>query len=141
MLFPETVPAVPVALSVSGKTVPTVPVSGSGSVPEPPCNMGSAVSQAQRALLEVSENLGPLQNAGEPHRTLLQTPAEALWEVNLLGEPLRGQCPWMVTLRFLTTALISSFARLFGKSFLFQPFSLIIPGISSLAGKESPFFS
>ena len=35
--FLETVPAVPVLLSVSGKTVPTVPVSGSGSVPEPPC--------------------------------------------------------------------------------------------------------
>ena len=31
------VPAVPVLLSVSGKTVPTVLVSGSGSVPEPPC--------------------------------------------------------------------------------------------------------
>ena len=31
------VPAVPVPLSVSGKTVPTVPVSGSGLVPEPPC--------------------------------------------------------------------------------------------------------
>ena len=30
------VPAVPVPRSVSGKTVPTVPVSGSGSVPEPP---------------------------------------------------------------------------------------------------------
>ena len=30
------VPAAPVLLSVSGKTVPTVPVSGSGSVPEPP---------------------------------------------------------------------------------------------------------
>ena len=29
--------AVPVPLSVSGKTVPTVPVSGSGSVPEPYC--------------------------------------------------------------------------------------------------------
>ena len=33
----KTVPAVPVPLSVSGKTVPTVPASGSGSVPEPPC--------------------------------------------------------------------------------------------------------
>ena len=33
----KTVPAVPVPLSVSGKTVPTVLVSGSGSVPEPPC--------------------------------------------------------------------------------------------------------
>ena len=33
----KTVPAVPVPLSVSGKTVPTVPVSGCGSVPEPPC--------------------------------------------------------------------------------------------------------
>ena len=33
----KTVPAVPVPLSVSGKTDPTVPVSGSGSVPEPPC--------------------------------------------------------------------------------------------------------
>ena len=32
----KTVPAVPVPLSVLGKTVPTVPVSGSGSVPEPP---------------------------------------------------------------------------------------------------------
>ena len=32
----KTVPAVPVPLSVSGKTVRTVPVSGSGSVPEPP---------------------------------------------------------------------------------------------------------
>ena len=29
----ETVPAVPVPLSVSGKMVPTVPVPGSGSVP------------------------------------------------------------------------------------------------------------
>ena len=33
----KTVPAVPVPLSVPGKTVPTVPVSGSSSVPEPPC--------------------------------------------------------------------------------------------------------
>ena len=33
----KTVPAVPVPLSVSGKMVPMVPVSGSGSVPEPPC--------------------------------------------------------------------------------------------------------
>ena len=32
----KTVPAVPVPLSVSGKAVPTVPVSGSGSVPQPP---------------------------------------------------------------------------------------------------------
>ena len=31
------VPAVPVPLSVSGQTLLTVPVSGSGSVPEPPC--------------------------------------------------------------------------------------------------------
>ena len=35
----KTVPAVPVPLSVSGKTVPTIPVSGSGSVPEPPCHL------------------------------------------------------------------------------------------------------
>ena len=33
----KTVPAVPVPHSVPGKTVPTVPVSGSGSVPGPPC--------------------------------------------------------------------------------------------------------
>ena len=33
----KTVPAVPVPMSVSGKTVLTVPVSGSSSVPEPPC--------------------------------------------------------------------------------------------------------
>ena len=32
----KTVPAVPVPRSVPGKTVPTVPVSGSGSVPRPP---------------------------------------------------------------------------------------------------------
>ena len=32
----KTVPVVPVPLLVSGKMVPTVPVSGSGSVPEPP---------------------------------------------------------------------------------------------------------
>ena len=31
------VPTVPVPLSFSGKTVPTVPIFGSGSVPEPPC--------------------------------------------------------------------------------------------------------
>ena len=34
--FLETVPAVPVPRSVPAKTVPTVPVSGSGSVPGPP---------------------------------------------------------------------------------------------------------
>ena len=33
----KTLPAVPVPLSVSGKTVSTVPVSGSSSVPETPC--------------------------------------------------------------------------------------------------------
>ena len=32
----KTVPAVPVPRSVPAKTVPTVPVSGSGSVPGPP---------------------------------------------------------------------------------------------------------
>ena len=32
----KTVPAVPVPLSVSGKKVLTVPVPGSGLVPEPP---------------------------------------------------------------------------------------------------------
>ena len=32
----QTVPAVPVPRSVPAKTVPTVPVSGSGSVPGPP---------------------------------------------------------------------------------------------------------
>ena len=32
----KTVPAVPLPRSVSAKTVPTVPVSGSGSVPGPP---------------------------------------------------------------------------------------------------------
>ena len=34
----KTVPA-PIPLSVSGKSVPTVPVSGYGSVPEPPCTL------------------------------------------------------------------------------------------------------
>ena len=33
----KTVPAVPVPRSVPGRTVPTVPVSGPGSVPGPPC--------------------------------------------------------------------------------------------------------
>ena len=37
----KTVPAVPVPLSISGKTVPTVLASGSGSVPEPPCNIST----------------------------------------------------------------------------------------------------
>ena len=37
----KTVPAVPVPCSVPGKMVPTVPVSGSGSVPGPPCQDGS----------------------------------------------------------------------------------------------------
>ena len=36
----KTVLAVSAPRSVSGKTVPTVPVSGSGSVPEPPCILG-----------------------------------------------------------------------------------------------------
>ena len=35
----KTVPAVPVPHSVPAKTVPTVPVSGSGSVPGPPCKL------------------------------------------------------------------------------------------------------
>ena len=34
--------AVPVPRSVPGKTVPTVPFSGSGSVPEPPCQFYSS---------------------------------------------------------------------------------------------------
>ena len=34
----KTVPAVPIPRSVPGKTVSTVPVSGSGSVPGPPCS-------------------------------------------------------------------------------------------------------
>ena len=38
--FLETVPAVPVLRSVPAKTVPTVPVSGSGSVPGPPYTSG-----------------------------------------------------------------------------------------------------
>ena len=36
----KTVPAVPVPRSVPGKLVPTVPVSGSGSVPGQPCKKG-----------------------------------------------------------------------------------------------------
>ena len=43
----KTVPAVPVLLSVSGRTVPTVPVSGSGSVPEPPCRFELRESEYQ----------------------------------------------------------------------------------------------
>ena len=35
----KTVLAVPVPISVPGTTVPTVPVSGSGSVPGPSCNV------------------------------------------------------------------------------------------------------
>ena len=35
--FRKKVPTVPVPTSVPEKTVPTVPVSGFGSVPEPPC--------------------------------------------------------------------------------------------------------
>ena len=44
----KTVRAVP---AVSGKTVPTVPVSGSGSVPEPPCLF------ARRAHVDLSGSL------------------------------------------------------------------------------------
>ena len=51
---PEAVPAVPVPLSVSGKTVPTVPVSSSGSVPEPP--------------FRVSDNLGIRNGGGKQGR-------------------------------------------------------------------------
>ena len=42
----KTVPAVPVPFSVSGKTVLTVLVSGSGSVPEPPCSIRRASCQS-----------------------------------------------------------------------------------------------
>ena len=49
----KTVPAVPVPRSVPAKKVPTVPVSGSGSVPGPPC-----VWRAQ----ETAENLRFSQN-------------------------------------------------------------------------------
>ena len=38
----KTVPAVPVRRLVPAKTVSTVPVSGSGSVPGPPCSSGCA---------------------------------------------------------------------------------------------------
>ena len=38
----KTVQAVPVPRSVPAKAVLTVPVSGSGSVPEPPCSATSA---------------------------------------------------------------------------------------------------
>ena len=57
----KTVPAVPVPLSVSGKTVPTVPVSGSGLVPELPCD-GKSLSIAKNHLKssqEFSERFGP----------------------------------------------------------------------------------
>ena len=48
--FLETVPAVPVPLSFGfGKTVPTVPVSGSSSVPELPCKESSANPSWQHA--------------------------------------------------------------------------------------------
>ena len=40
----KTVPAVPVPLSVSGKMVPTVPVFGSSSVPEPPCKFDATIT-------------------------------------------------------------------------------------------------
>ena len=45
----KTVPAVPVPLSVSGKTVLTVPVSGSSLVPEPHCILKIASKDAQGA--------------------------------------------------------------------------------------------
>ena len=62
----KTVPAVPVPLSVSGKTVPTVPVSGFGSVPEPPCllpppfggTLKSCDLQCENAVICDCESLG-----------------------------------------------------------------------------------
>ena len=48
----KTVPAVPVPLSVSGKTVLTVPVSGSGSAPEPPCHNSGNADGAQKSMKE-----------------------------------------------------------------------------------------
>ena len=44
----KTVPAVPVPCSVPGKTVPTVPVSGSGSVPGPPCKKPKATKKKEK---------------------------------------------------------------------------------------------
>ena len=41
----KTVPAVPVPVLVSGTTVPMAPVSGSSSVPEPPCHNNIAEIQ------------------------------------------------------------------------------------------------
>ena len=46
--FWKTVPAVPVPRSVPGKPVPTVPVSGSSSVPGPPCILPRTKLQRQR---------------------------------------------------------------------------------------------
>ena len=43
----ETVPALPVPLSVSGRTVPMVLVSGSGSVPEPPRSVKFSVRKGR----------------------------------------------------------------------------------------------
>ena len=52
---PQTVLAVPVPRSVPGKTVPTVPVSGSGSVPGPPCQkyFNRASSQCSTLLVAI----------------------------------------------------------------------------------------
>ena len=54
--FQKTVPAVPVRLSVPGKTVPTVPVSGSSSVPGPSCK---CVRQNEVTLRQPSALLFP----------------------------------------------------------------------------------
>ena len=42
---------VPVPRSVPGKTVPTVPVSGSGSVPGPPCFGKNGIGTAEKRML------------------------------------------------------------------------------------------
>ena len=55
----KTVPAVPVPPSVSGKTVPTVLVSGSGSVPEP-CTLIIGVACAPVAIFNFASN--PCEN-------------------------------------------------------------------------------
>ena len=59
----KTVLAVPVPLSVSGKTVPTVPVSGSGSVPEPPCIFAKAACDTLRTRGHCFEEKLPLHPA------------------------------------------------------------------------------
>ena len=91
------VPAVPVPPSVPGKTGPTVPVSGSGSVPVPPCRLCFSSLRVSVCLLFVicGDLVGRREKTPTPKTrfsiwTLLRTPGR------FATRPLPGARPFLV---------------------------------------------